>query len=71
MTDKKWLSALKPLVHKQTQWKAFEEMLDFYIALKQNALEQASDPHEIYRAQGAIGALRRLKTLRDEINAQG
>ena len=69
--DKKWLSALKPLVNNQTQWKAFEEMIDFYVLMKQNALEQASDPQEMYRSQGAIAALKRLKKLRDEVNAEG
>ena len=69
--DKKWLSALKPLVNNQTQWKAFEEMIDFYVLMKQNALEQSSDPQELYRSQGAIAALKRLKKLRDEVNAEG
>lgn len=69
--DKKWLSALKPLVNNQTQWKAFEEMIDFYVLMKQNTLEQASDPQEMYRSQGAIAVLKRLKKLRDEVNAEG
>lgn len=69
--DKKWLSALKPLVNNQTQWKAFEEMIDFYVLMKQNTLEQSSDPQELYRSQGAIAALKRLKKLRDEVNAEG
>jgi hypothetical protein len=33
-------------------------------------LEQAKDPVDIHRAQGALDALMKMKRLRDEINAQ-
>lgn len=69
MTEKKWLSALKPLAHNNNTWQAFEDMLDFYIELSVKQLEQASEPVGIYRAQGAVASLKKLKTLRDEINA--
>jgi hypothetical protein len=32
-------------------------------------LEQAEDTVHLHRAQGAIASLKKLKTLRDEINA--
>lgn len=70
MTEKKWLSALKPLAHNNNQWVAFEEMLSFYIELSVKQLEQAEDPVHLYRAQGAIASLKKLKLLRDELNAQ-
>lgn len=68
--EKKWLSALKPLAHNNIMWQAYEDMLSFYIDLNTKKLEQASDPIDIYRAQGAIASLKKLKTLRDEINAE-
>jgi hypothetical protein len=68
MTEKKWLSALKPLASAPTQWQAFEDMVDYYISIQQKSLEQANETVEIHRAQGAVMALKKLKQLRDEIN---
>ena len=68
MTEKKWLSALKPLASTPVQWQAFEEMLDHYMSIQQKSLEQAAEPIEIYRAQGAVLALKKLKQLKDEIH---
>jgi hypothetical protein len=42
MTEKKWLSALKPLASAPTQWQAFEDMVDYYISIQQKSLEQAN-----------------------------
>jgi hypothetical protein len=67
MTEKRWLSALKPLASTPIQWQAFEEMLDYYVDIQHKSLEQNSEPVEIYRAQGAIIALKRLKQLKNEI----
>jgi len=50
------------------QWEAFNNYLDVVIDMQQKALEQADDNVMMYRSQGAIAALRKLKTLRDEIN---
>ncbi len=69
MTEKRYLSALKPLASTRVQWQAFEEMLDYYIGIQYKSLEQNSEPVEIYRAQGAVMALKKLKRLREEINA--
>lgn len=68
MTEKKWLSALKPLASTPIQWQAFEEMLNFYANLYQKSLEQATEPVDVYRAQGAVMVLKKLKQLKDEIN---
>ena len=38
---------------------------------QQANLEQNIDIVHIHKAQGAIGALRKLKQLRDEVNAHG
>jgi len=62
------LSRLKPLVGNNRQWEAFNNYLDVVIDMQQKALEQADDNVMMYRSQGAIAALRKLKTLRDEIN---
>jgi hypothetical protein len=44
-------------------------MLNYYAAVYQKSLEQAAEPVEIYRAQGAVMALKKLKQLKDEIHA--
>jgi hypothetical protein len=69
MQDKTYLSKLKALVSNNNQWNGFCEMLEFNIEQQQRKLEQASDMREIYQAQGAITALRQLKYLKEEINA--
>jgi hypothetical protein len=68
--EKPWLSPLKAMVNQPLQWKAFEEMLDHHIALRVRELEQAEHTVDLHRAQGAIASLKKLKTLRDEINAK-
>jgi hypothetical protein len=67
--DKQYLSRLKTLANTKLQWDAFTEMLDYHIGLHQAKLEQATDMVEVYKAQGSIQALKKLKYLRDEINA--
>jgi hypothetical protein len=69
MAEKEWLSKLKPLASNNIQWQAYEQMLEYYLVMQSKKLEQATEPAELYRAQGAIAALRKLKTLRDEIHA--
>jgi len=69
MQDKSYLSKLKGLVANNNQWDGFCEMLQFNIEQQQRKLEQAADTREIYQAQGAITALRQLKYLKEEINA--
>jgi hypothetical protein len=50
-------------------WEAFVEKLEYDIEQQQRKLEQATDLQEVFKAQGAIAALRHLKYLKDEINA--
>ena len=69
MSNKPYLPKLKPLVSNNLQWDAFVEMLDNEIDSQHKKLEQSKDVQDIYQSQGAIGALRRLKYLKDEINA--
>ena len=59
---------LKKLVNDKALWDNFVEYLDDAISKNHTALEQADNTVIIHRLQGAIGALRRLKYLREEMN---
>lgn len=61
---------MKSLVTNHEMWTALCKELDDTILLQHRVLEQVSDPVDVYRAQGAITALRRLKTLRDKYKDQ-
>lgn len=69
MTNKPFLPKLKPMITTAHTWNAFVEKLEYDIASHQRKLEQATDLVEVFKAQGAIAALRQLKYLKDEINA--
>ena len=62
--DKAILSNLKPLVNHQLQ---LNKYLDALIEQHHKAMEQADYTVVLHRTQGAIGALRRLKFLREEV----
>ena len=47
----------------------FNNYLDVLISQHHKAIEQTNDMIVVYRTQGAITALRRLKMLRDEVNS--
>ena len=68
MHNQQILSKLKPWVNNNRQWQAFSDYIDAVIEMQQKALEQADDNVMMYRSQGAIASLRKLKTLRDEVN---
>ena len=59
---------LKKLVNDKALWDNVIEYLDDAIAKNHTALEQSDNHVVIHRLQGAIGALRRLKYLREEMN---
>ena len=59
---------LKKLVNDKPLWDNFVEYVDYFIDQQHRAMEQAEDSIMLYRAQGAIATLRRLKYLRDEMN---
>ena len=63
--DKAILSNLKPLVNHQLH---LNKYLDALIEQHHKAMEQADDIVVLHRTQGAIGALRRLKYLREKVN---
>lgn len=68
MMDKSFLPKLKPMVQ-SLMWQAFIDKLDYDIEQHQRKLEQATDLQQMFKAQGAIAALRQLKYLKEEINA--
>lgn len=67
MIEKRYLPKLSALTHHHT-WEAYMEMLDYYVDNHRRKLEQTTDMAEVYRAQGAITALKTLAKLKDEIN---
>jgi len=56
------------MVSNNRQWQAFSDYIDATIEHQYKTLEQADNTVAMYRAQGAVSALRKLKYLRDEIN---
>ena len=68
--NKPFLPKLKQLASNHLQWEAFCDMLDYNVAQQQRKLEQAVEMSDVFKAQGAIAALRHLKYLRDEVNAE-
>ena len=62
------MDAIKRFVNTYDIHEAFLAYINARIALVQKNLEQSTEVHDIYRLQGEIRALRRLLTIRDEIN---
>lgn len=60
--------SLKSLVNDKNTWDSFLEEIDDMIRIEHVRLENATETIEVYRAQGAIGTLKRLKFLRDKVN---
>ena len=67
----KLLSRLKPLVNNKDQWDSFNDYLNFMVAQNYAVMEQTSDLVILHRSQGAIAVLKRLKQIRDAVNANG
>jgi hypothetical protein len=66
--DKQILSKLKPWVGNNRQWQAFNDYIDLLIEQQHKALEQSDNNIMMYRSQGSVAVLRKLKTLREEVN---
>jgi len=60
--------ALKKIVNDKSVWVAFNKTLDEKINQVHVKMEQVQGEADIYRCQGEVAALRKLKYLRDEIN---
>ena len=61
---------LRKLTTDKELWDAFVEYIDESIAKQHKALEQATEVPMIYKLQGSIACLRRMKYLRDELNSK-
>ena len=59
------------MVNNKRQWDAFNSYIDWTIMQQQANLEQNIDIVHVYKAQGAISSLRKLKQLREEVNSIG
>lgn len=62
--------SLKKLVNDVELYGALMEHLDILIAKEQKNVESLTDTTLIFRAQGAIFALRKLKQLRESVNGK-
>ena len=58
---------LKPFLVDRQKYELFQEYLEQLIANQHTNMESLTDPIQIHRAQGAIGAYRKLHRLRDDI----
>ena len=61
---------LRKLTTDKELWDAFVEYIDDAIAKQHKALEQATEVPMMYKLQGSIACLRRMKYLRDELNTK-
>ena len=62
------MDAIKRFVNTYDMHEAFINYINARIGLVQKSLEQSTEVQDIYRLQGEIRALRRLRSIRDEIN---
>ena len=60
---------LRKLTTDKELWDAFVEYIDDSITKQHKALEQATEVSMMYKLQGSIACLRRMKYLRDELNS--
>ena len=59
---------LKPFVNNKELYEDFLDFLDTAIAKEHKSLEQAIDMATVYRTQGSLFTLRRMKTLKEQVN---
>lgn len=60
--------SLKSFVNNKQEWDSFLEYIEVAVSKVHKRLEQETSVEAIFRAQGEINALKRLKTMRDEVN---
>ena len=60
---------LKQLVNDKEAYSQFQQHIDELISMRQRALESANDSPTMYRQQGAIDVLRKLKLLKETVNS--
>ena len=60
---------LKQLVNDKELYEEFQKHIDDLIYMRQRTMESANDPVIVYRQQGAIDVLRKLKLLKETVNS--
>ena len=60
---------LRKLTTDKELWDAFVEYINDAIEKQHKTLEQATEVSMMYKLQGSIACLRRMKYLRDELNS--
>ena len=60
--------SLKAIVNERVLWDALLAELDERISFAHKQLEQSSNTEDLFRFQGEVRALRKLKQLRDKVN---
>ena len=59
---------LKQLVNDKELYEEFQKHIDDLIYIRQRTMETANDAVIVYRQQGAIDVLRKLKLLKETVN---
>ena len=59
---------LKQLVNDKECYEQFQQHIDDLIYIRQRTMETTNDSVVLYRQQGAIDVLRKLKLLRETVN---
>jgi len=59
---------LKQLVNNKELYEEFQKHIDDLIYIRQRTMESANDAVIVYRQQGAIDVLRKLKLLKETVN---
>lgn len=62
------MNALKRFVNTLDMYQDFQDYLSQRIDGLHKSLEATTEPKDIYRLQGQVSALRRLQTLKEELN---
>lgn len=62
--------SIKKLVNDPVIWNSFLEEIDTWLEKEYRFLTDARDTVDIHKAQGSVKTLRKLKTLRDIVNAR-
>ena len=60
---------LKQLVNNKELYEEFQKHIDDLIYMRERTMESANDPVIVYRQQGAIDVLRKLKLLKETVNS--
>ena len=60
---------LRKFVNDKELWESFVEYIEESIAKQHKTLEQTVEMPMVYKLQGSIACLRRMKFLRDELNS--